>query len=358
MKNKKIGIVTIHFPYNYGAMLQAYATQKFLEEKGIYSEIIDFRPYEIDKNYHIRVEMLMENPNLFIRMCVSKIMGKRKKYNKFEMFLKKEMLLSKKLYKKITTNNLLAYDILIAGSDQIWNPDIMQNRYEYVLNFGRDIKKISYASSFGKDKIDAEQAKRMKIELDTYSLISTREQQGIEILKNMGIQNAVKVCDPVFLLSYEKWNELKEKEVNISYRYVLIYSLQNNNEMNDAIKKYAREYGYKIVSVHPTGNKKEFADININNIGPKGFLSLIDGAECVFSNSFHATAFSIIFNKKIFTFLHSSTGSRVDNLLRQFKMEQKLDKKTGYNYYEQGEYTQQSIEELVKFSKEFLVNAL
>ena len=356
--NNKVGIITIHFPYNYGAMLQAYATQRFLDNNDIENEIIDFRPYEIDKDYHIRIETLKKNLNLFLHMCLSKLLGKRKKYHNFEKFLAKDMKLSAKTYKKIDAKTQLKYDILIAGSDQIWNPDIMQKRYEYILKVGQEKKKISYASSFGKDEIDEESKKIFKEELKKYSAISTREQQGIEILKNMGISKGVKVCDPVFLLSKQEWDDVKQNEIKIDGKYVLLYSLQNNDVMNESIVKVSKEYGYKIVSVHPTGVQKDFADINVSNVGPKGFIDLIDNAEFVFSNSFHATAFSIIYNKKIFAFLHSKTGSRVKNMLEQFEMMQKKDDKTGDYYYCRSAQTEQSIEKLVDISKKYLLNAL
>ena len=184
-RNVKAGIITIHFPYNYGAMLQAYATQKFLDKNNIKNEIIDFRPYEIDKDYHIRYETFKKKPKLFLHMCVAKALGKRKKYQRFEKFIKSEMRLSSKRYRAIHSSDCSDYDVLIAGSDQIWNPDIMRGRYEYVLNFGEHMKKISYASSFGKDEIGDDECEKLKEQLIKYSHISVREKQGIEILRKM-----------------------------------------------------------------------------------------------------------------------------------------------------------------------------
>lgn len=357
-KKTEVGIITIHFPYNYGAMLQAYATQQFLDKKNIHNEIVDFRPYEIDKDYHIRFEMLKEKPKLFLHMCLGKLLGKRKRYRRFENFLKKEMRLSTKRYKSITDKDALAYSVLVAGSDQIWNPDIMHGRYEYALDFGNDIKKVSYASSFGKDTINKEISEKLKARFEKFASLSTREKQGIEILKNMGIEKAVKVCDPVFLLSQKEWERIESSDVNIKEKYVLLYSLQNNEEMNTNIQKIAEAYHYKVVSIHPTGVIKDFADINISDIGPKEFIYLIHNAEYVFSNSFHAAAFSIIFDKKLYAFLHSKTGSRVRNLLEQFEMVKCRDSVINCEYYTAGEMTEKRIHELVEYSKQYFIQAL
>lgn len=357
-KEKKVGIITIHFPYNYGAMLQAYATQKFLDNHNIKNEIIDFRPYEIDKDYHIRVEMLAKKPILFLHMCLAKMLGKRKKYKKFEKFLNNEMRLSSKRYKSINEKDNLEYDVLVAGSDQIWNPDIMRKRYEYALDFEDKTKKISYASSFGKDGIEKEISEKLKSCFVKFSSVSTREEQGINILKEMEIENAVKVCDPVFLLSRKEWEAIESPDIKVRGKYVVLYSLQNNEEMNTCIQKISKQYHYKIVSIHPTGVVKKFADYNISDIGPKEFIYLIHHAEYVFSNSFHAAAFSIIFNKKLYAFLHSKTGSRVKNLLEQFDMIKSRDTVLGSEYYATGEKTERLIHELVEYSKQYLIQAL
>ena len=352
--SKKVGIVTIHFPYNYGAMLQAYATQHFLEKNNIEAEIIDFRPYEIDKDYHIRVETIYKNPKLFVIQIISKILGKRKKYNRFNLFLKKNIVKSPKTYYRLKKEDGYDYEILIAGSDQIWNPEVMQGREEYLLSFANQQDKIAYASSFGKDKIDGEFEKLIKKYLCDFKSINVREKDGKIILNDNGIKNVKVVCDPVFLLKKEEWDKVRA-DYYIKDKYVLLYSLQDNDEMNSGVIKLAKLNNYKIVSIHPTGKINKFADYNVHDIGPREFISLINGAEIVCSNSFHAVAFSIIYDKKIMAFLHNKTGSRVKNILDMYEYK-KNNIDDEIFYYERTDESAKKINEMITESKKILLD--
>lgn len=353
---KKIGIITIHFPYNYGAMLQAYATQVYLEDNGYNSEIIDFRPYEIDKNYHIRAEMIVRDPKLFCLLIACKMLGKRKKYNNFDYFLNKYIKKSKKKYRKISENTSLPYDLVVAGSDQIWNPEIIQNRYEYLLAFNCK-EKISYASSVGLSSLSKQEMAKYYGYLKQFRMLSVREESAVKILNEMSFESVSKVCDPVFLLNKKHWiNMEKRPDCFIDSKYVLIYSLQDNCDMNSLAKLYASKHNYPIVSIHPLGKKNCIADYCLDDIGPLEFLYLINHAEMVFSNSFHAVCFSIIFNTKICPFLHTVTGTRVKNLISQFSLDAEYEDEI--KYYINSNKSQQKIDEIVDYSKEYFKKAL
>lgn len=198
-------------------------------------------------------------------------------------------------------------DAYIAGSDQIWNT-FSNNGKEpgYYLDFGNDqTKRFSYAASLATNSIKDECKDFIKEKLAKFSFISVREKTGASLLADLGISNVSVVLDPVFLLDKSEWKQLSltGNLYGLSHEsYVLVYDfLGNDDNMISFVKAYAKEKSLKIVSINDF-SERGYADININNAGPLEFLSLIDNAACVIASSFHATAFSVIFQKEFYTF--------------------------------------------------------
>ena len=213
-------------------------------------------------------------------------------------------------------------DAYIAGSDQIWNT-FSNNGKEpgYYLDFGNDqTKRFSYAASLATNSIKDECKDFIKEKLAKFSSISVREKTGASLLADLGISNVSVVLDPVFLLDKSEWKQLSLKGnlYGLSHEsYVLVYDfLGNDDNMISFVKAYAKEKSLKIVSINDF-SKRGYADININNAGPLEFLSLIDNAACVVASSFHATAFSVIFEKEFYTFNlkgHNNSSRMLDFL--------------------------------------------
>lgn len=310
----RICTMTCHHVYNYGATLQAYALQYYLEKLGCEVEIIDYRLFT-----HIRYELFTPYPKgraykiirkiPFLRYIIPPIKnrnmlhtwGRKKAFDDFD---RKYLHISKCVYRTYEELDKadFAADVFIAGSDQIWNP-IFPNGTDlgYYLDFGdRNIKRISYAASFGVSEISKEQGTFVKEKLSTFAYLSVREQSGVDILRAIGLK-AVKCLDPVFLLNRSEWGEMIQIK-RLDYRYIMVYDFYHEDEsMVDFIKCLSKEKGLKILSINDTNNAP-YADIQINNAGPIEFLSYIENADYVVSNSFHATAFSMIFNKRFATF--------------------------------------------------------
>ena len=326
----KINTITCQHVYNYGATLQAYALQEYLEQLGNKVEIIDFRlpshtryelftPYPKGKCY----ELVCKYPILrFIitpikNRKIFKTWGRKRNFDKFD---KDFLHLTSKTYRTLEDlqQETFNVDLFIAGSDQIWNTEMENgNNGAYFLDFGSlATKRISYAASFGINKIKEEAQKTfIKQQLKKFDKISVREISGLDILEDLGYKG-IQVVDPVFLFSKEEWIEKFNLKENIG-NYIFIYDfMHDDDKISNLAKDLAQKENLKILSVNDFSNTP-YADIQINNAGPREFLQLLLDAKYVISNSFHATAFSIIFNKKFATFplLSQKNPSRMIDLL-------------------------------------------
>lgn len=339
MKKKLvIKTITCHNVYNYGATLQAYALQTYLQSLGNEVEIIDYAPryhswscWNIPENSTV---YKLASKNMFIHFlyaCHRWIKHKREtnliREKKFDEFDKKYLRLTAKHYvnyEQLKQDPPKA-DIYIAGSDQIWNP-VGGTGLDpaFYLNFGESgIHRISYAASFGVSILNEHQKDIIKNYLSSMDNISVRESTGLNILKSLNINSGVQVLDPVFLLDKATWLQFigGTKKV-VEGNYVLIYDFfQDDPNIQKLAFELKKMTGFNIVSVNNSG-KLPYADVNISDASPLEFLSLINNANVVISNSFHATAFSIILNKEFYVYpvIRHKNQSRMIDLLNQFQL--------------------------------------
>lgn len=337
-----IKTITCHNVYNYGASLQAYALQKYLEFLGHDVEIIDFQPYFHQNRYNIfyipkssrfyaickKIPMLACLYNLQKNFSMFKTWGRKKKFDKFTENYLKLTTTQYETSKQLQANPPKA-DIYIAGSDQIWNTNSDNGKEPaYYLDFGdKDIKKYSYAASFAIPDIDETLKNFVKSKVSNLNKVSVREETGVNILKKLQIE-ATHVIDPVFLLSKEDWEKLVKKAniSNFPKNYILIYDFLLDKQIKHAALYFKKIYKLPIISINDF-NTISYADVNINNAGPLEFLNLIYNSEVVISSSFHATAFSIIFEKKFYVYplAGQNNSSRMTdflsdlNLIERFK---------------------------------------
>lgn len=306
----KIYTITCHDVYNYGASLQAYALQAFCESLGNQYEIIDYKPTYMTHKYAFTY-LPKDNPKynlykkigpfgfllaLFLRRdqlhCIPRKLA-------FDKFTSAFLHCTDKVYEsnQELIDALPDGDLYITGSDQVWNTDMQNGRDDaYYLAFApSDKKKISYAASFGLASIPDIHSTSIKMHLKRLDWISIREITGVRIANSLGFA-ATQVMDPVFLLSQNQWLSLctkKHKE-----KYLLLYYLgERSSQFEDLVKKIAHERKLLIYSINDS-KKVQFADKNINNAGPIEFLEYLSQAEYVLSTSFHATAFSLIFERQ------------------------------------------------------------
>lgn len=352
----KIKTITCHHVYNYGASLQAYALQHYLESLGHEVEIIDFNPwfhcdrynpFWMPKNAIGRAAQIIKRlpfmryiwyPYKAYKRGMFKTWGRKAAFDKFEKeyyhLTPIKYYSSEQLQKKPPRA-----DVYVAGSDQIWNT-FSENGKEpgYYLDFGKEsIKRISYAASLATSTIKEEYKVFIKEKLARFNAISVREKTGAKLLADLGIDNISVVLDPVFLLDKSEWHQLSLKGnlYGLSHEsYVLVYDFLGNDEnMISFVKAYAKEKSLKIVSLNDF-SERDYADININNAGPLEFLALINNAACVVASSFHATAFSVILEKEFYTFdlKGYNNSSRMLDFLSSIGLQERMNSKELINH--------------------------
>ena len=332
----KICTITCHDVYNFGASLQAYALQHYLESLGHEVEIIDYRPAYLYKKYDWKAftsRKFEKFNSIFItrwmfrcaKWCYLRFSLGRKKC--FDEFTKRYSHLTPVSYHNFVElqRNPPQADIFIAGSDQIWNPLFPNGKDpSYYMDFAsHGTKRISYAASFSVNEIpnaDKDFIKALLLKMDA---ISVREYQGLRILENMGIDNGVKVLDPIFLLEKAEWVKFMNRYDDKNY--ILIYDFEGNELLKKTALHFKKKYGLKIYSINDA-LPRFYADKNFTNVGPKDFIGLIYNCSLFLSNSFHGTAFSIYFNKPFYVFglTGFSLNSRMDSLLRTVSLENRF----------------------------------
>lgn len=319
----KILTITCHRPHNYGAVLQAYALNRFLQKRGHDARVIDYT-----SKSHGGISDKYKNNLLAKAVRGILLFPDRLKGNKvFGEFIKNNISLTERSYfsHRELVDNPPSADLYITGSDQVWNCDIPVGKDDaYFLDFsGPNAKKISYAASMATDLLPDNQKKRYYNLLYDFHAISVREPSSVSILKSIGI-DAVSVLDPVYLLDKREWVDLAEK-ADYKEPYVLVYSFNRQKNVFDFAKKIAKEKNLKVYSV----NTRWLDIINRTDkyfwsVSPQKFLSLILNADIVVTNSFHGISFSIIFEKYFFAFTKETGNSRIIDLLKSLHLEDRL----------------------------------
>lgn len=326
----KVKTITCHDVYNSGASLQAYALMKYLEEKGNEVEIIDYKPDYLSNHYKLGV---VANPkyerNLILKIAylTLKFPGRvlaLKNKKKYDEFRSNYLKITKRRYvsNDELKNNPPQADVFICGSDQIWNSKFNNGKDPaFYLDFvpkGRI--RAAYAASFATDSIEESVRDITKERISKLDYIGVREVSALNILENLGINNGVQVLDPVFLLDKYQWEKLTYP-INKNEKYIFVYDFDGNNLIKDIAMKIAKEKNLKIYTVF----KSSYSDKVIKRMGPIDFISYIKNAEFVISNSFHGTAFSIIFEKQFAVVNRKEAiNTRMRDLLSILKIENRL----------------------------------
>lgn len=360
----KIGIITIHYGINYGSALQCFALSKYL---GItYPKcnisVINYIP----ERYRPLKRYFSTNKSVKgIKKAIYLILSAPNKFRYqllFDKFLKKNIPLGRKMYSSgQVEKNYTDFDLLITGSDQIWNTDYNGGIDPlYYLTFGNsNTIKISYAASCGKDWFDENELTKCISLWKQFDEISLREDVTKEAFQSLGFSEAKQVLDPVFLLSQEDWKKfLPEREIREPY--VFIYSLEGDEEKAlDIATKIAQEKRIKVamISYGHIWNNNSRVDYYLRAKDPFQFLSLLENANYVVTNSFHGVAFSIRFRKQFIPIKRKKYNNRLDSILRMVKLEDRLIEKMDNVSFRKIDY-QNQVDKIIKnmeiYSKNYL----
>ena len=361
-----IKTITCHNVANYGASLQALALQTYIEELGHKVQIIDYVPSYL-KAYNVwrvpRTSRLykLSRYSSFIsvvyafKMYVSTY-STRKRLKSFQLFNKRYLHLTERYnsYNQLVDNPPKA-DIYIAGSDQIWSTFLMNGRDPaFYCAFGDiNTKRFSYAASFGFPELYGYK-NFVKAMLSLFDKVSVREDTGLKIVKSLNC-DAIQVVDPVLLLSKNKWMELLSINKRIiPSKYLLVYDIfQTDERLKNFSIKLAKKLDLKIVAINDI-RETSYADININDGGPREFVNLIANADFVLADSFHATAFSVIFQKPFYIFYTKQNISRIEDFLRSLNLLDRLNPRCEIDSSINWDNCEYFLDEKIRFSQNFL----
>ena len=289
---KKIGIMTFHRALNYGAKLQAFALMETVNQTED-AYILDYRCNEIENFYFHKKGIRDIVKRVFFPGYCHDLSVRERKFKEFDKFYKTtEIYTPANIY-----DSNKEIDAFIVGSDQVWNPVITGYDYNYFLPFADENKAHSYGASFGKAQISDWDEEILHKLLTNFVCLLTREKTAADMINKFDKNvMAYPVLDPVFLLSREEW--MKKLDLRLSEQkenYIFVYIVAQQTYVLERAKRIAVEKGLKILFID-AGRKADERFTKVNDAGPIEFLNLLLNAELVMTTSFHALAFSLIFN--------------------------------------------------------------
>ena len=318
----KIGILSFPGSPSHGAALQMFALYSYLQKQGHDVEVINYISNKV--NYAPSLKKKKKSVRAFLTGAFSKIFLKdyAPAFKEFE-----EKINKYPAFPIASTQDLTEvaqrYDRIVVGSDQVWNPVVTGNDMNYYLTFLEDSsKKATYAPSFGFSKISKDGKEEISEALSKFHYLCVREKQGAKIIYDLIEKDVPVVLDPTFLLQASIW-EKQAKEVRPCPRkYVLYYTIKPSEKLKKFAGKLAEKTNCKLVLIG--GRVREYFQSSkkpVSGVGPSEFLWLIKNAQYVVTNSFHGTAFSVIFKKNFYVEYSSDTNSRLENLVETLGLE-------------------------------------
>ncbi len=328
----KIGIITFNSAHNYGAVLQVWALQEKLKSKGHQVEVINYRIPSIDNLYRVYVPKKISRLSVINGAC-HKLQwvhawlndsNRAVRYKKFEHFINHVLPTTKPYhsYPELQKEDF-DYDLMITGSDQVWNGKYTRGLSgAYFLAFGKEeTKRISYAASIGRDCFDEEEKSVAARYLKDLDYISVREEKAKQAVEELTDKDVDLVLDPTLLLDRSAYDKIK-KQTAFKGDYIFVHNVhltRVDTRLNSIVEKVSQMTGLPVVN-----NR---ADYNFSNElgkftagGPEEFIGVIAGAKYVITNSFHATVFSIIYERNFITVPHFQNPDRMKYLLEMFDL--------------------------------------
>lgn len=319
----KISFITIHIGSNFGSTLQTIATYKILKELGSDPICVNYIPPRV--TYKRYWSVAKSSLRRFIRRIIF-FPFLYEETNRFAKYLAKHCKVSKPIYHEDDfVKKCPKADIYLTGSDQVWNTTHNEGLDTHYFFENIKGKKIAFASSIGKSKLDEQELQWLKEYTNDYSTILVREKSAVEIFKTIGKQ-ANQVLDPTLLLNREEWLPYASKRmVKEPYLFVYLpYNIANKELCYQTARKIAKKNNLKVISFSHSFYKERLADHTFLFIGPDDVLSLMCHADFVITNSFHGTAFSINLNRQFYTYMPSSFSTRINSIAKLCGLENRI----------------------------------
>lgn len=336
---KKVGIISLYGNRNYGNKLQSYAVQEFFRSLGFETIVIkncdiysDTRELPLLKHYVEECKNLVKH--FFVLPQRTRVLpGTRQEM--FKSFSDKyitetEVYIDKYNYKR----KMPDCDYYVVGSDQVWNYHFAPlNNPLYYLEFAPEEKRLSIAASFGFSDYETKYEEVLKKKLSGFRLITVRENSAKTMVENLCNKKAEVILDPTLLINWKEWKKIEKAPDIEDGEFILTYFLGKiSDKRKEELKRFADSIGCRIIALNDSEHPE------YENIGPREFLYLIHNAKYVMTDSFHACAFSIIFERDFYVLKREGASDdmsdRITTLLKRFRLTERYVDERDLRYTE------------------------
>lgn len=319
----RVGILTFHYAVNYGAVLQAYATQRLLQDLGYEVEMIDYRNRKILKDCNpwlLQRSLFLRSPIRYILTYFPCAISSSCRNYAFSCFRRKWLRISKKRYSP-ENRELDGYDVVLVGSDQVWNPRCTGGYDPYYwARYRTSARIVAWAASMNRKVLDVTEEETVRRYLSVFSDISVREEALKDLLQPLTEKAISVLADPTLMLPRMEWEQVAGDSVTSGY--VLAYPMLEEDKVIEVADMLANSKGLRCVVITNKAYwrpRKGF----VQWAPPDKFLAYFRDADYVVTSSFHGTAFALQFAKP-FLSIASGPNLRVSSLLWRLNMMDRL----------------------------------
>lgn len=359
----KIGILTFHCAHNYGAVLQCYALQEYLKSCGHTVFVIDYRPSYFTnsrdyKKFSLRL-FITRNLSLLPKTFYEAIKffnARITKWNAFEKFIKNYL----NLYSPGSQFDANDFDACIIGSDQVWNNRITGGVFDKMY-FGVDFKcpVISYAASTISSGFTTDEENNLKRLLSNFKALSVREQNLSDALKKIGFNKTPVVLDPTILAGSVPLKKFISRNI-IKKPYVAVYMVRHDSKLIEYAHKYCSMHKLQLLEIANDFNIERRKN-KIYTAGIEDFVTIINNADFIITNSFHGTAVSILLQKQFVAIRQNGPiDNRIEQILSDFKLTNRFIQSDDTSIFDNIDYA--AVNQLIEIHRqksiEYLTNAL
>lgn len=337
MEKKRIGILTYHFSENFGALMQAYGLRQWLVNQGHDAEFVNYHPRYVEEGGDFeqifspaRFRRNLKIAYLRLSTLQRRLFGSRLQTEQFEAFRREVLgVTGRRLESQAEVEAFFAsiegrFDVLVCGSDQIWNPSAQKGLdavYFLAMSDAAGARHVAYAPSFGKGSLDPSFDGEVKRYLSGMHGLSVREQSGVDIVRRITGREAVCVPDPTILLG--DFSGLLKTAEAVPAGQVFCYALRTGDGIREVAEFVSQATSAPIAS--PYNVHRRWREIGQTVYpSPAGWVAMIEKSSFVVTNSFHGTVLSILLKKPFLTVgLPGAKGGlneRVRNLLQQLDL--------------------------------------
>lgn len=326
----KAALITVHIGANFGSNLQTIATCEVLNHVGYKTLVVNYIPDRVTNTAIFKSDIKNGfTVRSLVRGCMHLLIDSINRVI-YKKYMKRFCTLTKAVYSnedfgKWINKNVKEIDFYITGSDQVWNTHYNEGVDLHYFWKGVEGNKIAYSSSIGAVIIGEEEKKTFHKYLSQYKDISVREEQAKDLLNEIGI-NSTQVLDPTFMLKRKEWAIFATSRI-IKQPYILVYipyNIVDKELIYNTVDKISKERGLLVVSFSWNCQKDNRADYTARFSSPGDFLSLMIHADCIVTNSFHGTAFSVNLNKDFWVYMPSKFPSRIESILKLCKLDDRV----------------------------------